>query len=554
MAGPERRRSDLPALRLIGPGRAGSSLAAALGAVGWHVEPPRRRGDPLADAAAGVDLLVIATPDEAIAEVAVAVEPVPTTVVAHLAGSLGLDVLAPHPRRAAVHPLVPLPDQETGAARLASGVWFAVAGDPLGGRVVADLGGRAVTVADSRRAAYHATAAIASNHLVALLGQAERVAAPTGVGLEAFLDLARAALGDVAERGPAAALTGPVARGDTATVRRHLAALDPDERPAYRALAAAAARLRRPPAPSTPASSSTGELLTGAADFRATLDGARAVGLTVGLVPTMGSLHEGHMSLVRRAAAECDVVAVTIFVNPLQFGSAEDLSTYPRDLDGDVARAASAGADIVFAPPVEEMYPEPPEVAFDVGRLGHVLEGASRPGHFAGVATVVAKLFNLAGSSRAYFGEKDWQQLLVVRRLVTDLSFPVEVVACPTVREPDGLACSSRNLRLSADERAVAPVLHRVLARAVASIEGGERDAAALGRALSDGLTGEPLVDLDYAAVVRAGDLAPLERLEGDVRALVAARVGSTRLIDNVGVTVPARAEAPVPAAAEGGA
>jgi pantoate--beta-alanine ligase len=534
-AGPERRRSHLPALRLIGPGRAGSSLALALSAVGWRVEPPRRRGDALHDAATGVDLLVIATPDEAVAEVAAAVDPVPTTVVAHLSGSLGLDVLAPHARRAALHPLVPLPDPETGAVRLTAGAWFAVAGEALAGRVVADLGGRAVTVADPQRAAYHAAAAIASNHLVALLGQVERVAAPTGVGLDAFLDLARAALADVAEAALAAALTGPVARGDTATVRRHLAALEPTERLADLALAAAATRLREP----VPGTTATG-VLTRASDFRAALDGVRAVGLTTALVPTMGALHEGHLSLVRRAAAECDVVAVTIFVNPLQFGSTEDLVTAPRDLERDVVLAVSAGADVVFAPPVEEMYPEPPSVGFGVGPLGDVLEGASRPGHFAGVATVVAKLFNLFGAGRAYFGEKDWQQLLVVRRLVADLSFPVEVVGCPTVREPDGLACSSRNLRLSAEERAAATVLHRALARVLAAIRAGERDPAVLGQAMADVVAAEPLVDLDYATVLRATDLAPLDHLEGDVRALVAARVGSTRLIDNVGVTLPA--------------
>jgi pantoate--beta-alanine ligase len=292
----------------------------------------------------------------------------------------------------------------------------------------------------------------------------------------------------------------------------------------------------RTPAARPPAT----ELLTRAVDFRAALDGDRAVGLTTGLVPTMGALHEGHLSLVRRATAECDVVAVTIFVNPMQFGSAEDLATYPRDLDRDVDLAVAAGADVVFAPPVEEMYPEPASVAFDVGAVGNVLEGGSRPGHFAGVATVVAKLFNLAGASRAYFGEKDWQQLLVVRRLVADLSFAVEVVGCPTVREPDGLACSSRNLRLSADERAAAPVLHRALTAAVTAMEAGERDAAVLTRAMAEVVAAEPLVDLDYATVLRAGDLAPLERLGGDVRALVAARVGSTRLIDNVGVTLPA--------------
>jgi pantoate--beta-alanine ligase len=197
------------------------------------------------------------------------------------------------------------------------------------------------------------------------------------------------------------------------------------------------------------------------------------------------------------------------------------------------------------------MYAEAPSVGFDAGPLGEVLEGDSRPGHFAGVATVVAKLFNLAGPSRAYFGEKDWQQLLVVRRLVADLSFPVDVVGCPTVRERDGLACSSRNLRLSPEERAAATVLHRALVRAVAVMEAGERDPAVPGLEMADVVGAEPLVDLDYATVLRAADLAPLDPLEGDVRALVAAKVGSTRLIDNAGLTLPGIARRPVGAAAE---
>lgn len=236
-------------VRVVGPGRAGSALSTALAAVGWTVAEPVRRGGDVVGAAEGVDLLVLATPDAVIAEVAAAVRPVATTVVAHLAGSLGLDVLAPHPRRAAVHPLVSLPDAEVGARRLRSGAWFAVAGDPpealaLVEALVADLGGRSFTVADADRAAYHAAAAIASNHLVALLGQVERVAAGAGVPLEAYLDLVRVTLDNVAEMGPAAALTGPVARGDWATVERHLAALPEDERPAYEAMVAQARRLR----------------------------------------------------------------------------------------------------------------------------------------------------------------------------------------------------------------------------------------------------------------------------------------------------------------------
>jgi pantoate--beta-alanine ligase len=253
----------------------------------------------------------------------------------------------------------------------------------------------------------------------------------------------------------------------------------------------------------------------------------------------MGALHEGHLSLIRRSAAERDLTAVSIFVNPLQFGPGEDLATYPRDLEGDLRLAAGAGADLVFAPTVAEMYPGPTTTTVAVDGPVDVLEGASRPGHFAGVATVVTKLFNLAGPCRAYFGEKDWQQLVVVRRLVRDLDFPVDVVGCPTVREADGLACSSRNVRLSPEERRAATVLHRALTDAAALVEAGERDPDAVRRRLADVVASEPLVRLDYAEVRRAADLAPVDTLEGELRLLVAARVGATRLIDNVGVTVP---------------
>lgn len=544
----------MPVLRVIGPGRAGLSLARALERTGWRAEPALGRGDSVARAATGVDLLVIATPDHAVAAVAAAVEPVATTVVAHLAGSLGLDVLAPHHRRASLHPLVPLPDPDVGAVRLAMGAWFAVAGDPLAATVVNDLGGRVVTVADADRPAHHAAAAIASNHLVALLGQVERVAVTTGVPLQAYLDLARAALADVADRGPATALTGPVSRGDTATVRRHLRALAPAERTPYLALAAAAARLAADGATGPGPTISTEPRRPGAVvdrvdDLRVTLDGARAAGLTVGLVPTMGALHEGHLSLVRRAAAECDVTAVTVFVNPLQFGPDEDLGTYPRRLEADVDLALGAGADLVFAPSVAEMYPEPVATAVDVGGLDRVFEGESRPGHFAGVATVVAKLFHAAGPCRAYFGEKDWQQLLVVRRLARDLSFPVDVVASPTVREPDGVACSSRNSRLSTDERRAARSLHRALLGGAALIAAGERQAAVVRHHLAEALGAEVGVTADYADVVRADDLTAIDPLVGDIRLLVAAHVGTTRLIDNLGVTVPAAAPPPPVAA-----
>jgi predicted short-subunit dehydrogenase-like oxidoreductase (DUF2520 family) len=233
----------MPSVRIIGAGRAGTAMAIALGEVGWEVRPVPEREADVSAAAGGVDLLVLATPDAAVEQVARAVTPVPDTVVAHLAGSLGLDVLAPHPRRAAVHPLAALPDGPTGARRLLAGGWFAVAGDDLAATVVADLGGRPFSVADADRAAYHASAVVASNHLVALLGQAERIAASAGVPFEALLDLVHSTVANVVELGPAAALTGPAARGDDATIARHLAVLAEEERAAYRAMAEQAARL-----------------------------------------------------------------------------------------------------------------------------------------------------------------------------------------------------------------------------------------------------------------------------------------------------------------------
>jgi predicted short-subunit dehydrogenase-like oxidoreductase (DUF2520 family) len=235
-------------VRIIGPGRAGGAIALALAAVGWEVDPPLRRGDDLSTAAMGVDLLVIATPDAAVAEVAAQVIPAPGTVVAHLAGSLGLEVLEPHAHRASIHPLVSIPRADIGAARLREGAWFGVAAStPGAGRLVHDIvtsfNGQWVEVDDEQRAAYHAAACIASNHLVALLAQAERVAATVGVPLQAFLDLVRGTVDNVELMGTRAALTGPVARGDDATVARHLAALDPSERPAYEAMVAEARRL-----------------------------------------------------------------------------------------------------------------------------------------------------------------------------------------------------------------------------------------------------------------------------------------------------------------------
>jgi len=278
------------------------------------------------------------------------------------------------------------------------------------------------------------------------------------------------------------------------------------------------------------------------AEFRRALAQARDRGARIGLVPTMGALHEGHASLLRRAAAGCDTVAATIFVNPLQFGPREDLAAYPRDLEADLEVAAAAGAAYVFAPTAQEMYPptgapEAMRTSVRVAGLGDTLEGASRPGHFDGVATVVAKLFAIAGPCRAYFGEKDYQQLLVVRRMAADLALPVEVVACPTAREPDGLALSSRNARLSPSDRAAAAVLYRALQHGLAALAAGERDPQAVAAAMTT-VVAQTGVDLDYAAAVDAADLSVPATLAGEVRLLVAARIGPVRLIDNVGATL----------------
>jgi pantoate--beta-alanine ligase len=279
------------------------------------------------------------------------------------------------------------------------------------------------------------------------------------------------------------------------------------------------------------------DVLHTVAEFSAALDDERRAGRTVGLVPTMGALHDGHGSLVERAAAACDVVAVTVFVNPLQFGAGEDLDAYPRTLEADVKLAEQSGASIVLAPTVEEMYgPGGTRTTVSVAsEMTTILEGASRPGHFDGVATVVAKLFAMAGRCRAYFGEKDFQQLAVVRRMAADLSFPVEIVGCPTVRAEDGLALSSRNAYLSAEERAVAPVLHRALLAGAEAVRGGDDPEPVMAAMLAT----EPLVRPDYAVVVDAATLQPPRELAGDLRLLVAARLPSARLIDNVGVTLP---------------
>jgi pantoate--beta-alanine ligase len=288
----------------------------------------------------------------------------------------------------------------------------------------------------------------------------------------------------------------------------------------------------------SPATTTTAPHVTGTfAGLSARLDEERRAGRVVGVVLTMGALHDGHASLIHRAATECDVVAVSVFVNPTQFADPSDLTNYPRTLDADVALAAAAGAHVVFAPPVAEVYPDwptPPATTVSVRALVDRWEGASRPGHFDGVATVVTKLLSAAGRCRTYFGEKDFQQLAVVRRVTHDLSLPAEVIGCPTVREPDGVARSSRNVRLSAAERTAAGSLPRALAAGAAALGAGA-DRAGVEAAMAGVVGAEPLVELDYAVLVDARDLEPADAdSAGPLRLLIAARVGPVRLIDNL--------------------
>ncbi len=260
---------------------------------------------------------------------------------------------------------------------------------------------------------------------------------------------------------------------------------------------------------------------------------AAASGL-VGFVPTMGYLHDGHMSLVRRASAECQEVVVSIFVNPTQFGPREDFDRYPRDLARDIRMLEDSGVSALFAPDVREMYPEGYATYVTVEGLGDVLEGRSRPSHFRGVATIVTKLLNIVRPDKAYFGQKDYQQTVVVRRMVADLHIPSEIVVCPTVREPDGLALSSRNVYLSPEERRAATVLYRALQAVQQCWESGERSADVFRAVMWKVLEEEPLARVDYVSVAHPETLQELEFVRDRAVALLAVWIGDTRLIDNV--------------------
>jgi pantoate--beta-alanine ligase len=276
------------------------------------------------------------------------------------------------------------------------------------------------------------------------------------------------------------------------------------------------------------------EIVTTAARMRDLAGAARAGPGRIGLVPTMGALHDGHLSLLRRARAECDTIVLSVFVNPLQFGPGEDFERYPRDLARDADLARAAGASLLFAPEGGEVHPPGHRTWVEVAGMQDVLCGRSRPGHFRGVTTVVAKLLAIVRPHAAYFGEKDAQQLRIIRRMVLDLRLDVDVVPCPTVREGDGLALSSRNAYLTPEERRAAPVLHRALCTAAAAARRGETDAARLAALVRDAIAREPLARLDYAEAVDDETLEPVARLERPLLLAAAAWFGKARLIDNV--------------------
>jgi pantoate--beta-alanine ligase len=275
------------------------------------------------------------------------------------------------------------------------------------------------------------------------------------------------------------------------------------------------------------------QLVTDGESLRQLVNKAKQAGVLVGLVPTMGALHEGHLRLVDSARAECDLTVVTIFVNPTQFAPGEDFRAYPRDLDSDVKLLASRGCDIVFAPRQEAMYGPDHATFIDVGPIGTVLEGEYRPTHFRGVATIVMKLFQLAPADRSYFGRKDYQQTLVVRQMAKDLNVPIDVRVCPIVRDPDGLAMSSRNRYLSADERQRALALSRSLRRAEQLVAAGERDANAIRKEMMREIDQASGIKLQYVAFVVDGTITPVDRIDSPTTIALAAFVGKTRLIDN---------------------
>jgi pantoate--beta-alanine ligase len=488
----------IDSVRIVGArGRVGSALSARLAERGVELD------------AAAPDVVLLCVPDRAIAEVAAGTPVGPW--LAHVSGATPLRELAPHARRFGLHPLQSF-TKARGPEQL-DGVWGAVSAESAearatGHELAALLGLRAFDLDDDARAAYHAGAAMASNYLVTLRAAARSLLEAADAPPDALDPLIRGVVDSGFE------LTGPIARGDWETVERHLAVIRaerPELEELYVVLARATARFAGRELPSDTVSQGSSErfrVCRTIVEAREALVERRSG--TIGLVPTMGALHAGHLALLRAARAENETVVMSLFVNPAQFSDEGDLAGYPRDEERDLAIAREEGVDLVFAPSAGEMYPPGFQTWVEVTELGAVLEGAFRPGHFRGVATVVLKLLTIVRPTHAYFGQKDAQQVEVVRRMIRDLALEVELRVVATVRDEDGLALSSRNAGLSAEERAAALALPRALAT--------RKRELALAELLAAGL------DVDY---VEVADFDP-PVLAGAVR------VGSTRLIDNV--------------------
>ncbi len=575
---------------VIGPGRLGSALVANLVRAGLDVtavgvratagtdpssRPPRLT---LNQAVAGADVLWFTVPDDAIAAAAAtaaaalqtahAQAPAGSLLAIHSSGLGSLALLAPLRAAGAevlcLHPLQTFAGGEPQQDALV-GVPLAVTGEgraaAAGRRLAERLGALPFALPEANKPLYHMAAAVASNLLVALESEAaELMRAASGArdGLQLLGPLVRTTVENLLAQGVEQALTGPVARGDVSTVRAHLALIHSQPprcrrglpgslRPSRRTRGAAARR--RDGAHVSQAVRRRGATVKPVRTIGEARTALAALPRPLGLVPTMGALHEGHLALVRAARERCATVAASLFVNPTQFGPGEDFARYPRDEQRDLALFAGHGVDLVFAPRADDMYPEGFATTVHVGGpLTEAFEGAARASHFDGVATIVTKLLTIVAPDLAFFGQKDAQQLAVIRRLVADLDLPVEIVAVETVREPDGLALSSRNVYLDESQRAGAPRLHEALlaGRAAATAGASPADVAAVvttALAPATPAVSRPGFAVKYVAVVDAATFRR-ERALGPRSLLVAAaRLGTTRLIDNISLAVAAPGE-----------
>lgn len=525
---------------MVGAGRLGRALVDRLRATGATVVGPLGRG---ADGA-GFGAVLLCVPDAEIAGAAALIEP--GRLVGHCSGATGLDVLAPH-EAFSLHPLMTV----TGEGADFTGAGAAIAGtSPAGLELARGLAERLhmqpVEIAPGDRVAYHAAASIASNFLVTLESMAEELAATAGVERPMLVPLVAAAVQNWGRLGARRALTGPVARGDRETVaaqRRAVAERTPELLGLFDTLVQATETLAGRPAgqpAAGPSAAGTLRIVRRVEELGSLVGDARRAGGRIGLVPTMGALHEGHLSLMRQARKDCDLVVASLFVNPAQFNDQGDLEAYPRDEARDARLAEEAGVDVLFAPALDEVYPAGFATTVQVAGLTERLEGASRGrGHFDGVTTVVSKLLNMVAPDVAYFGQKDAQQVMVIKRLVRDLDWRVQIAVCPTVRDADGLALSSRNAHLSPAERRRAVALSRSLRVAAQAVAEGERDPEAV-RARGLRELREAGVQVEYFEFVSPETFEPVQQVNADVLAVVAGRVGGTRLIDNQMLTTTA--------------